>query len=150
MYSGGKCNKELFELLIFFSYKDIRLMDSCLIYYIIQITQGLKVYKLDWMSVWRFVVPHRDPSLLPRQWRIALGTQRSYKQDATKKEKRRLYESRRRKSKSAELGNWQVGSEKEVCYPFKLEYLHGHLVLHIFLFILYNIILSFRWIRNTV
>lgn len=140
--------KNFLNYWFFFSYKDIHLLDSCLIYYIIQITQGLKVYKLDWMSVWRFVVPHRDPSLLPRQWRIALGTQRSYKQDATKKEKRRLYESRRRKCKSAELGSWQVGSEKEVCYPFKLEYLHGHLILHIFLFILYNILLRFRWIRQ--
>lgn len=69
---------------------------------IARIQEGLKAYKLDWMSVWRFVVPYRDPSLLPRQWRIALGTQRSYKQDAAKKEKRRLYELRRRKCKSAE------------------------------------------------
>lgn len=77
------------------------------------IQEGLKVYKLDWMSVWKFVVPHRDPSLLPRQWRIALGTQRSYKQDAAKKEKRRLYESRRRKCKTADLASWQTASEKE-------------------------------------
>ncbi|XP_035545499.1 uncharacterized protein LOC108982101 isoform X2 [Juglans regia] len=55
---------------------------------IASIQEGLKLYKMDWMSVWKFVVPHRDPSLLPRQWRIALGTQRSYKQDAAKKEKR--------------------------------------------------------------
>ncbi|KAJ8764197.1 hypothetical protein K2173_005377 [Erythroxylum novogranatense] len=38
-----------------------------------------ELYKLDWMFVWKFVVPHRNPSLLPHQWRIALGTQRSYK-----------------------------------------------------------------------
>ncbi|EOY28701.1 Homeodomain-like superfamily protein, putative isoform 2 [Theobroma cacao] len=76
------------------------------------IQEGLKVYKLDWMSVWKFIVPHRDPSLLPRQWRIALGTQKSYKQDATKKEKRRLYESERRKRKAA-LTNWQHVSDKE-------------------------------------
>ncbi|KAK6283564.1 hypothetical protein POUND7_002516 [Theobroma cacao] len=78
------------------------------------IQEGLKVYKLDWMSVWKFIVPHRDPSLLPRQWRIALGTQKSYKQDATKKEKRRLYESERRKRKAA-LTNWQHVSDKEDC-----------------------------------
>lgn len=83
-------------------------------YCLIKITQGLKLYKLDWMSVWKFIVPHRDPSLLPRQWRIALGTQRSYKQDAAKKEKRRLYESRRRKCKTADLASWQTVSEKEV------------------------------------
>lgn len=62
------------------------------------------------------MVPHRDPSLLPRQWRIALGTQKSYKQDAAKKEKRRLYESERRKHKAANLTNWQHASDKEVCY----------------------------------
>ncbi|XP_041026855.1 uncharacterized protein LOC121267039 [Juglans microcarpa x Juglans regia] len=55
---------------------------------IASIQEGLKLYKMDWISVWKFVVPHRDPSLLPQQWRIALGTQRSYKQDAAKKEKR--------------------------------------------------------------
>ncbi|KAK7267144.1 hypothetical protein RIF29_19808 [Crotalaria pallida] len=52
------------------------------------IQEGLKIYKHDWMSVWQCVVPHRDPSLLPRQWRVALGTQKSYKVDASKKEKR--------------------------------------------------------------
>ena len=66
------------------------------------------------MSVWKFVVPYRDPSLLPRQWRIAQGTQKSYKTDPAKKEKRRLYESQRRKSKAAALANWQTASEKEV------------------------------------
>ncbi|XP_022723295.1 uncharacterized protein LOC111280312 [Durio zibethinus] len=79
------------------------------------IQEGLKVFKLDWMSVWKFIVPHRDPSLLPRQWRIALGTQRSYKQDAAKKEKRRLYESERRKRKAAELTNRQHAPNKEDC-----------------------------------
>ncbi|RWW00100.1 hypothetical protein GW17_00036952, partial [Ensete ventricosum] len=33
--------------------------------------QGLKLFKQDWLSVWKYFVPHRDPSLLPRQWRIA-------------------------------------------------------------------------------
>lgn len=77
-----------------------------------RIQEGLGVFKLDWMSVWKFIVPYRDPSLLPRQWRIALGTQKSYKQDAAKKEKRRVYESRKRKSK-ATLANWQLASDKE-------------------------------------
>ncbi|XP_023005268.1 uncharacterized protein LOC111498326 isoform X2 [Cucurbita maxima] len=68
-----------------------------------RIQEGLKIYKSDWMSVWKFVVPYRDPSLLPRQWRTALGIQKSYKQDPEKKEKRRLYESTRRKLKAANL-----------------------------------------------
>ncbi|PPR86019.1 hypothetical protein GOBAR_AA34676 [Gossypium barbadense] len=79
------------------------------------IQEGLKAFKLDWMSVWKFIVPHRDPSLLPRQWRIALGTQKSYKQDAAKKEKRRLYESERRKRKATNSTNWQHASDKEDC-----------------------------------
>ncbi|KAK8501949.1 hypothetical protein V6N13_023273 [Hibiscus sabdariffa] len=79
------------------------------------IQEGLKVFKLDWMSVWKFIVPHRDPSLLPRQWRIALGTQKSYKQDGARKEKRRIYESERRKRKAANLTNWQHASDKEDC-----------------------------------
>lgn len=78
-----------------------------------QIVQGLKVYKYNWMSVWQFIVPHRDPSLLPRQWRIALGTQKSYKLDAVKKEKRRLYESEKRKCKTTDSASWQ---NKEVYY----------------------------------
>ncbi|PKI79049.1 hypothetical protein CRG98_000530 [Punica granatum] len=77
------------------------------------IQEGLKFYKLDWMSVWRFIVPHRDPSLLPRQWRTALGTQKSYKQNALRKEKRRMYEAERRRRKAADLGSWPHGSEKE-------------------------------------
>ncbi|KAJ1428739.1 hypothetical protein SESBI_08844 [Sesbania bispinosa] len=79
------------------------------------IQEGLKLYKFDWMSVWQFIVPHRDPSLLPRQWRIALGTQKSYKVDASKREKRRLYESKRRKLKAAALESWQAISDKEDC-----------------------------------
>ncbi|GMI93305.1 DUO POLLEN 3 [Hibiscus trionum] len=79
------------------------------------IQEGLKVFKLDWMSVWKFIVPHRDPSLLPRQWRIALGTQKSYKQDAARKEKRRIYESERRKCKAANSSSWQHATDKEDC-----------------------------------
>nr|KYP62779.1 Myb-like protein O [Cajanus cajan] len=77
------------------------------------VQEGLKIYKFDWMSVWQYIVPHRDPSLLPRQWRIALGTQKSYKIDASKREKRRLYESKRRKLKAAALESWQAISDKE-------------------------------------
>lgn len=71
------------------------------------------------MSVWKFIVPHRDPSLLPRQWRIALGTQKSYKLDEAKKEKRRLYELKRRKQK-ADMANMQPAPDKEVCLFFKV------------------------------
>ncbi|XP_038689681.1 uncharacterized protein LOC119988639 isoform X2 [Tripterygium wilfordii] len=78
-----------------------------------RIQEGLKLFKLDWMSVWKFVVPYRDPSLLPRQWRIARGAQRSYKLDAAGKEKRRLYESKRRISKPAKLALWQQSSDIE-------------------------------------
>ncbi|KAF9672065.1 hypothetical protein SADUNF_Sadunf11G0001800 [Salix dunnii] len=77
-----------------------------------RIQEGLRVYKLDWLSVWKFVVPHRDPSLLPRQLRIALGTQKSYKQDAAKKEKRRISEAKKR-SRTTELANWKQTSDKE-------------------------------------
>lgn len=80
---------------------------------IVRIQEGLKTCKLDWMSIWKFIVPYRDPSLLPRQWRIANGTQKSYKSDANKKAKRRLYELRRRNSKPAASANWHTSSEKE-------------------------------------
>ncbi|XP_068642233.1 uncharacterized protein [Aristolochia californica] len=76
------------------------------------IHEGLRVFKLDWMSVWKFYVPYRDPSLLPRQWRTAMGTQKSYKMDEASKEKRRLYEMMRRqkcKVKSS-LNSSQVGT----------------------------------------
>ena len=92
----------------------------------IQIVQGLKVYKYDWITIWKLIVPHRDPSLLPRQWRVAIGTQKSYKLDEVKKEKRRLYEKNRRKCKTADLTGWQ---NKEVCYSLKLEHLKQLLVL---------------------
>ncbi|EPS74726.1 hypothetical protein M569_00028, partial [Genlisea aurea] len=66
---------------------------------IARIEAGLKMFKLDWISIWSFLLPHRDPALLPRQWRIALGTQKSYKSDAKTKAKRRLNELRRKASK---------------------------------------------------
>ena len=73
--------------------------------------QGLKYFKYDWTSVWKFVVPYRDPSLLPRQWRTALGIQKSYKLDAVKKEKRRLYDTNRKFRE-------QQASAKEVCLSY--------------------------------
>lgn len=79
---------------------------------IARIELGLKKFKLDFMSIWRFFLPYRDPSLLPRQWRIASGTQKSYKSDATKKAKRRLYELRRKTSKPSP-SSWHSSSEKE-------------------------------------
>ncbi|KAE9591455.1 hypothetical protein Lal_00038844 [Lupinus albus] len=79
------------------------------------IQEGLKIYKFDWMLVWRCIVPHRDPSLLPRQWRSACGTQKSYKLDASKREKRRLYESNRRKLKASASESFQAISDKEDC-----------------------------------
>ncbi|KAL6493451.1 hypothetical protein OROGR_032230 [Orobanche gracilis] len=79
---------------------------------IARIEWGLKWFKLDWISIWRFLVPYRDPSLLPRQWRIACGTQRSYKSDANRKARRQLYELRRKTSKHSP-STWQWPSEKE-------------------------------------
>lgn len=77
------------------------------------IFKGLKIFKNDWMAVWHFIVPYRDPSLLPRQWRVALGTQKSYKTDEAKKLKRRLYEKRRKLGKAAVLEDQQAPSDKE-------------------------------------
>ncbi|KAF5194152.1 Homeodomain-like superfamily protein [Thalictrum thalictroides] len=77
------------------------------------IHKGLKAFRHDWMSVWKFIVPYRDPSLLPRQWRVALGTQKSYKTDAAKKEKRRLYLAQKKLGKAAPLVNLSTASEKE-------------------------------------
>ncbi|CAH9066125.1 unnamed protein product [Cuscuta epithymum] len=77
-----------------------------------RIEEGLKVFKLDWMSVWKFIVPYRDPSLLPRQWRIAAGTQKSYRSDAITKEKRRLHDSQKRKCQAATLGSLHPPSQK--------------------------------------
>ncbi|XP_047325609.1 uncharacterized protein LOC124929323 [Impatiens glandulifera] len=85
------------------SIKAIRRMKNSLLTAdeVAHIQEGLKVFKHDWMSVWKFVVPYRDPSLLPRQWRIANGTQKSYKATADKKEKRRLYAFNKRNLKPA-------------------------------------------------
>ncbi|XP_066376827.1 uncharacterized protein [Miscanthus floridulus] len=61
------------------------------------IEKGLWIFKNDWTSVWKFVVPHRDPSLLQRQWRVASGVQKSYSKSDAQKERRRTYEAKRRK-----------------------------------------------------
>ncbi|XP_020258723.1 uncharacterized protein LOC109835145, partial [Asparagus officinalis] len=78
-----------------------------------RISEGLKLFKNDWLSVWKFVVPYRDPSLLPRLWRIATGTQKSYRKSEAMKEKRRLYEAKRRKMK-ASMTDCHTSSDKEV------------------------------------
>ncbi|XP_072979372.1 uncharacterized protein [Typha angustifolia] len=78
-----------------------------------RIYEGLKLFKHDWLSVWKFFVPHRDPLLLPRQWRIATGTQKSYSKSEAGKEKRRLYEAKRRKMK-ASIGDTLATHGEEV------------------------------------
>lgn len=79
------------------------------------IHEGLKVLKSDWIKVWQYCVPYRDPALLPRQWRIAQGIQKSYKTDDATKERRRLYEARRRRLKAAmKEGGAAVDIEVEV------------------------------------
>uniref|UniRef100_A0A453R001 Uncharacterized protein n=1 Tax=Aegilops tauschii subsp. strangulata TaxID=200361 RepID=A0A453R001_AEGTS len=75
--------------------------------------QGLKIFKHDWTSIWKFVVPYRDPSLLQRQWRVANGVQRSYSKSEALKAKRRTYEAKRRQLK-ASMADSQVGREQEV------------------------------------
>ncbi|CAL9771784.1 unnamed protein product [Musa acuminata subsp. burmannicoides] len=75
--------------------------------------QGLKLFKQDGLSVWKYFVPHRDPSLLPRQWRIATGTQKSYRKSEAIKEKTRLYEAKRRRLK-ASMADGHTLSEKEI------------------------------------
>lgn len=80
------------------------------------------------MSIWKFIVPHRDPTLLMRQFRIATGTQKSYKTDAAKKEKRRIYESNRRKFRGLSSMTWQSASEKEVLQNYYLRFCSGWLL----------------------
>ncbi|GJW60828.1 Myb-like protein [Tanacetum coccineum] len=75
------------------------------------IEEGLKLFKMDWMAIGKWMVPHRDPSLLSRQYRTAVGNQKSYKGDELMREKRRLYESQRRKSKA--LNSTAAGQNRE-------------------------------------
>ncbi|KAJ7515369.1 hypothetical protein O6H91_22G011800 [Diphasiastrum complanatum] len=72
------------------------------------IQEALRCFKLDWNKVWMFSVPHRDPSMLPRQLRLALGTQKSYKLDEASKERRRAYEVSRRSAKTSIKVNMKV------------------------------------------
>ncbi|KAL5708580.1 hypothetical protein ACHQM5_019362 [Ranunculus cassubicifolius] len=78
-----------------------------------RIFQGLKIFKNDWVAVGKFMLPYRDPTLLPRQWRIALGTQKSYKSDEAKRKKRHLYEMQRRLRKAPPSADCQTASERE-------------------------------------
>uniref|UniRef100_A0ACD5ZQ20 Uncharacterized protein n=1 Tax=Avena sativa TaxID=4498 RepID=A0ACD5ZQ20_AVESA len=66
-----------------------------------RIEEGLKIFKNDWTSVWKFVVPHRDPAHLQLQWRVATGVQRSYSKSDAGKERRRLNGAKRRKLKAS-------------------------------------------------
>jgi hypothetical protein len=63
--------------------------------------QGIKIFRTDWTSIWKFVLPYRDPTLLQRQWRVATGIQRSYSKSDALKEKRRSYEAKRRKLRAS-------------------------------------------------
>ncbi|KAL4563044.1 hypothetical protein LXL04_027075 [Taraxacum kok-saghyz] len=81
------------------------------------IEEGLRVYKLDWMAVWKYMVPHRDPTLLARQYRTAVGNQKSYKGDELKKAKRRSYESNRRKLKLQKSTNKEGWSTEDDTTP---------------------------------
>lgn len=79
------------------------------------IEEGLKLFKMDWMAVWKYMVPHRDPSLISRQYRTAVGKQKSYKGDELKREKRRAYERQRRKLKAlnSRLQSTDAGQNRE-------------------------------------
>jgi hypothetical protein len=75
--------------------------------------QALKIFRTDWTSIWKYFLPYRDPTLLQRQWRVATGVQRSYSKSDAVKEKRRLYEAKRRKLRA--LGpDSPVNHEQEV------------------------------------
>lgn len=63
-------------------------------------------------------MPHRDPSLLPRQWRSATGVQKSYNKSEAEKEKRRSYEAKRRKLK-ASMPNSQAVHGQEVIFFYQ-------------------------------
>ena len=78
-----------------------------------RLMQGLKIFKTDWISLWKFLLPYRDPALLQRQWRVATGVQRSYSKSDAVKEKRRSYEAKRRKLR-ASMPDSQVVSVQEV------------------------------------
>lgn len=68
--------------------------------------------------------------MLPRQWRIATGTQKSYKKTEAVKEKRRLYEAKRRRLKAC-IAEQEI-SEKEV----SLDFVYQMSILRILFFLL--------------
>jgi hypothetical protein len=76
--------------------------------------QGLRLYKNDWLLVWKLMVPHRDPSLLPRQWRVAMGTQKSYAKSEVTREKRRKYEANRRRKRALMADSKDVNTEEVI------------------------------------
>ncbi|KAH9627343.1 hypothetical protein KSS87_020298 [Heliosperma pusillum] len=78
-----------------------------------RIEEALETFRLDWTSVWRAVVPYRDPNLLPRQWRTAIGTQKSYKMPSGNKEKHRLNEANRRRKMALAMKNSHSVSEED-------------------------------------
>uniref|UniRef100_A0ACD5Y2P6 Uncharacterized protein n=4 Tax=Avena sativa TaxID=4498 RepID=A0ACD5Y2P6_AVESA len=77
-----------------------------------RIEEGLKIFRTDWISIWKFLLPYRDPILLQRQWRVATGVQRSYTKSDAIKEKRRSYEAKRRKLR-ASMPDSRVDREQE-------------------------------------
>lgn len=60
------------------------------------------------------MVPHRDPSLLPRQWRVAMGTQKSYAKSEVTREKRRKYEAKRRRKRALMANSKDVNTEEVI------------------------------------
>jgi hypothetical protein len=85
--------------------------------------QGLKIFKNDWTSVWKFVLPYRDPAQLQRQWKVATGVQRSYSKSDALKEKRRTYEAKRKKLK-ASMPDSRGDRGKEVSVFLNLQNTH--------------------------
>jgi hypothetical protein len=80
----------------------------------ISFIQGLRLYKNDWTLVWKLMVPHRDPSLLPRQWRVAMGTQKSYAKNEVTREKRRKYEANRRRKRALIADSKDMNTEEVI------------------------------------
>ncbi|KAM0907285.1 hypothetical protein ACQ4PT_016228 [Festuca glaucescens] len=66
-----------------------------------RIEEGIKIFRNDWTSICKFLLPYRDPTLLQRQWRVATGVQRSYTKSDAVKERRRLSEAKRRKLRAS-------------------------------------------------
>ena len=88
-----------------------------------RLMQGLKIFKTDWISLWKFLLPYRDPALLQRQWRVATGVQRSYSKSDAVKEKRRSYEAKRKKLKTS-MPDSRVDRAQEVSVFLNLQDTH--------------------------